>query len=227
MGKREKAKKKLNTTTVIPIVDDAPADKTLEISTVSAELQNGTAGGSTREFGVVAEQKENDGGEVLFELSRTSSAAHAESCRRLRWFSTDNMHLIVYATFFVVLSVFAVYYSFFGKEALVAVASAAVALFMLYAALCGHKLFVLGMPFDEERTEGVLECRLCKEDIRITCAGELYVLPYSAVSKARLSKHHIYLKVKSKQFPSGILLDKPAEQSATDGIIGLINRTNK
>lgn len=219
------AKHKYDNTGNIPIAEDAyadTADKTIVIPATSPDGKISPLDESTKKFGVVADAKGNAADEPLFVLSRTSSAAHAESCRKLRWFCLENIHLLVYSIFFIALATFAVYYGFFGEDMMVTLLSAAVALFMLYAALFGHKLFVFGMPFDEERTEGVLECRFYDKDMRVSCAGEDYVLSYTGVERVRLSKHHIYLKLKSKQFPSGLLLDKPAEKSAIDGIISLI-----
>lgn len=207
------AKKIFNSDVNIPIVEDAFDTKESPAA----------------DQGVLDERvyDECGGEETIYELIRTSSAAHAASCRRLKWFSLYNVHLVVYIMFFVVLTIFSVYYGVFSQEGALWVVPAIAACFMIYVIARGHSLFTFGMAFDEEKAEGVLACKFCTDKIYVRCTDEESVVPYTAVSGIRCTKHHIYLRVKGKAFPDGILLEKPGDSVTADGIMSLVKSKMK
>ncbi|MBQ3195323.1 MAG: hypothetical protein IJB65_02545 [Clostridia bacterium] len=176
---------------------------------------------STQEFNAVSEKKEAP----VYELVRTSSGAYAKACKKFSWFGLHNTHLIVYTTFFLALSVFAVYYGFFQKDKMLCIFASLAAVFMLYVVACGPRLFASGMAFDEERAEGTLNCLFYTDKLVIECGSNSYTAPYTAVTKLAFFKHFIYIRIKnSKDFPNGIIMEKPVNKETTIGIINLLKQ---
>ncbi len=221
------AKKKKKTASVISKeaeVSVVPKDATVELpellseeKTVSNEEVKAPA---TQEFNAIKEEKDSP----LYELVRTSSGGYIRACKKLSWFSAQNTHLVVYTMFFLVLTVFGVYYSFFQKDKMLCTFSFVAAAFMLYIIACGPRLFASGMAFDEERTEGTLSCQFFKERLEVILGEEKYSIPYTSVTRLRFVKHCVYIRLKnSKEFPNGIIMEKPANKDAVKEITKLIN----
>lgn len=174
---------------------------------------------STQEFTAVQAETEKP----LYELIRTSSGAYVKACKSLSWFDLHNTHLIVYSMFFIVLSVFAVYYGFFKTDKMLCAFSTVAALFMLYVIIWGPRLFANGMAFDEQRGEGTLVCLFYKDKLVIKSCGDNYTIAYTSIRSLRFIKHYAYIRLKSsKDFPNGIIMEKPADAEAVNVISELI-----
>lgn len=159
----------------------------------------------------------------LYELARTSSVAHAAACRRFVWFDIQNLHLLVYIMFCLVLSVFSLYYLFFNRDTVIGVFALIAACFMLYVIIRGPSLFSTGMAFDEERSGDTLVSSFYDDSIKVTCGDDAYILDYNSVIKIRFAKNYILLKIKGdKFFKNGLLLEKPADKDTTEGLIQLV-----
>lgn len=225
------AKKKTKATSGLPKKAEAsivPNDATVELPELLPEekaLSNEEKAPATQEFNAVKEEKEAP----LYELVRTSSGGYIKACKKLSWFSAQNTHLVVYTMFFLVLAVFGVYYGFFQQDKMLCIFSFAAAAFMLYIVICGPRLFASGMAFDEERAEGTLSCMFFKDKLEVILGEEKYSIPYTSVTRLSFVKHCIYIRVKnSKEFPSGIIMEKPTSKDAVKEISELIkNREAK
>ena len=155
------------------------------------------------------------GEDVVYEFKRKSSGEYAAALRRMKWHSLDNARFIIYIAFFVVLLVFAVYYTV-KSDYLVAIFAFAAALFMLYLVFFGHNVLLKGMESDESPESVDVLCKMCSKNIYLLDNGRLEILPYSAVKKIKYNKKYICLLFKkSPIFGNGLILsaeDKnPAE----------------
>ncbi len=220
------AKKKKKAASVIPKETEAsavPKDATVELpellpeeKALSNEEEKAPA---TQEFSAIKEEKEAP----LYELVRTSSGGYIKACKKLSWFSAQNTHLVVYTMFFLVLAVFGVYYGFFQQDKMLCIFSFVASAFMLYIIVCGPRLFASGMAFDEERAEGTLSCLFFKGRLEVILGEEKYSIPYTSVTRLRFVKHCVYIRLKnSKEFPNGIIMERPASKDAVKEISELI-----
>lgn len=213
------AKRKFDSDVNIPIVDDIKSSEFSAIKDDDAhewDAEPAVGDGDTTVFGAM----EDD--EALFELARTSSAAHASACRKLLWFNLHNTHLIVYCIFAAVLIVFSVYYAFFEKSALLASFSGVGALFMMYVIVRGHDLFVSGMAFDEEKADGVMTCRFYQKEVCVECGNDRRVIEYNSITSMHMSKNCIMLRIKGSKDADVLFLEKPSDADNTEELLQLI-----
>lgn len=151
------------------------------------------------------------GEECVCELIRHPSAECAAEMRRIKWRSFKNTRFVVYSMFFVILIVFAVYYSV-TKVYYIATLAGMVGAFMLYIVLRGERFFVSGMSFDENADENAsLSVKFCADNIYVFDGELLVVAEYSQVTQFKTTQKYIYLKLKGvKPYADGMLFPKNA-----------------
>ncbi len=147
------------------------------------------------------------GEECLCEFVRAPSYYCTQKMCRIKWLSLKNTRFVVYATFAVILGVFAVYYSVTGPY-YVAAMTGVVCLFMLYILFFGQSYFVNGMEFDERAEKNAtLSVKLCKNNMYIYDSKALTVADYSQITEYRITKKYVYLRLKNaKPYTEGLIV---------------------
>jgi len=153
------------------------------------------------------------GEECLCEFVRGPSYYCTQKMCRIKWLSLKNTRFVVYATFAVILGVFAVYYSVTGPY-YVAAMTGVVGLFMLYILFFGQSYYANGMEFDERAEKNVtLSVKLCKNNMYIYDSKALTVADYSQITEYKITKKYMYLRLKNaKPYTEGLIVLIPESE---------------
>ena len=148
------------------------------------------------------------GEDCVCEFIRTPSAACSMAMRRAKWMTHKNTRFVVYAMFFVILAIYAVYYTATGMYYIGGLAGV-VAAFMLYIVLFGHNYFTEGMAFDASGGEGSLCVKFCTDTVYIYDGKDLCTADYSQLVRLRQTRKYLFVKFKSvKPYSDGMVLTK-------------------
>lgn len=151
---------------------------------------------------IVGAGDEND---VVFE--RISDIKYAKIQKRLQWWSLNNVRLVAYFAFFIILVLFSVYY-FSVADFFVATLAAVAGLFVVYLILSGADYFGSAHTADEEPESKSIAFKVCGKELYIKIDNEIENLSITAIKDVRMHANCVYFKLKGSVLcPCGITFE--------------------
>lgn len=151
---------------------------------------------------IVGAGDEND---VVFE--RISDIKYAKIQKRLQWWSLNNVRLVAYFAFFIILVLFSVYY-FSVADFFVATLAAVAGLFVVYLILSGADYFGSAHTADEEPESKSIAFKVCGKELYIKIDNEIENLSITAIKDVRIRTKNVYFKLKGSVLcPCGITFE--------------------
>lgn len=147
----------------------------------------------------------DDENDVVFE--RVADIKYAKSQKRLQWWSLNNVRLVAYFAFFIILVLFSVYY-FSIADFFVATLAAVAGLFVIYLMLSGAEYFGSAHSVDEEPEGKSIVFKICGKELYIKIDDKIEKLPVGVIKDVRIHANCVYFKLKGSVLcPHGITFE--------------------
>lgn len=147
----------------------------------------------------------NDEISVCFE--RVTDIKYAKIQKKLQWWSLNNVRLIAYSAFFLVLALFSAYY-FSVPDYFVATLAAVAGIFVIYLILSGAGYFGLAHTADEELENKTISLKISEQELHIKIDDKFESLSVGAIKDIRIRGNSVYFKLKGSSLcPCGITFE--------------------
>lgn len=147
----------------------------------------------------------DDENHIFFE--RVSDIKYAKIQKRLQWWSLNNVRLVAYFAFFLILVLFSVYY-FSIADFFVATLAAVAGLFVIFLTLSGADYFGSAHTADEENENKSIVFKVCGKELYIKIGDEIENLSVTAIKDVRIHSNCVYFKLKGSVLcPCGITFE--------------------
>lgn len=151
---------------------------------------------------IVGTGDEND-----FVFERISDIKYVKIQKRLQWWSLNNVRLVAYLAFFLILALFSIYY-FSIADFFVATLAAVAGLFVIYLILSGADYFGSAHSADEEHESKSIVFKIRGKELYIKIDDEIENLSITAIKDVRIRTNNVYFKLKGSVLcPHGITFE--------------------